>query len=134
MEPKYKNAPVKDCIMSAKETIYNIDTVNKGSDCLVCEGPVDVWRFGEGAVGIIGIQFTQYQLSLLKQKEIRNLYIMLDSERYAQRIKAEQIARLMSPWVSHFELLEARYHKDLGEFTHRDAEQLRNILKFNHNI
>jgi DNA primase len=134
MEPKYKNAPLKDCIMSAKESIYNIDTVQKGSDCLVCEGPVDVWRFGDGAVAIIGIQFTQYQLSLLKQKEIRNLYIMLDSERYAQRVKAEQIARLMSPWVSHFELLEARYHKDLGEFTHRDAEQLRNILKFNHNI
>jgi hypothetical protein len=131
MNPKYKNAPLKDCLRSAKETIYNIDTVKKDSDCLLCEGPIDVWRFGDGACALIGIQFTQYQLSLLKQKQIRNLFIMLDSERYAQRVKAEGVARLMSPWVKHFEIIEANYHKDLGEFSHREADRLRNLLNFN---
>jgi len=132
MQPKYKNANTHHVLISAKQCIYNIDSVIQGKDCLICEGPIDVWRFGEGAVATIGIQFHQKQLSLLKQKQIRNLFIMLDSERYAQRIKAEQIGRFMAPWVKHFELLEAKWKKDLGDFSQKDAEYLRNkVLKFN---
>jgi DNA primase len=131
MEPKYYNAKVKDSLLSPRDCVYNYDNIYPGKDCMIVEGPVDVWRFGDGSCATIGIQFTQSQLIFLRRKQIRNLFIMMDAERFAQRVKAEEIARLMGPWISgRVELLEAKWKKDLGDFSFSEANTLRKRLNF----
>jgi len=127
-EPKkYLNPQPGEYAISPKQCIYNIDSVKK--DCLLTEGPADVWRFGNGAVAIIGLAFTRRQIIILKEKKIRNLFIMMDSERQAQ-IVAEDIYRLLRPYVKNAEIVESNHKKDLGDFTRKEAKKLREILHF----
>ena len=130
MTPPYLMAQMNESMVRPRFCIYNYDNIYDGYDCMIVEGPADVWRFGDGCCSTVGMQFTDAQLSLLREKEIKNLFIMLDAERYAQRVKAEQIGNLMAPWVDSVELLEAKWKKDLGDFTHREAHDLRKHLNF----
>jgi hypothetical protein len=44
----------------SKETLYNLDNAKDGT-AIVVEGPIDVWRIGDGAVATFGVIYTQKQ-------------------------------------------------------------------------
>lgn len=129
MSPKYLNPTSREVEISPKKTVYNIDNLIEGHDALVLEGVTDCWRFGDGAVALNGINFTQRQLVDVVEKKIRNAYIMFDNERTAQR-RAEEFCRLIYPFTKNVEQLAPEIKNDLGEFTPRQVLELKKILKF----
>lgn len=61
--------------------LYGYDIIPEDTDTVVLvEGPTDVWRFGPGAVALLGSSLSLNQVNLLKRKNIRNVLIMLDSD------------------------------------------------------
>jgi DNA primase len=130
--------------LSPKEMIYNIDSVRPYTDCLVSEGPFDVWKFGDGSVGTSGTTFTRTQVLLLKEKKIRNLFIMMDNDiidingrktkRSKSKTKALELYRLMRHHVQNAEILNNVITNDLGEMTTQDILELRQAINFNHNL
>ena len=58
IKPKYLNPTGFEVELSPKKSLYNIDNLKKGKDVLILEGVTDVWRFGEGAVSLGGIEYT----------------------------------------------------------------------------
>ena len=72
---KYKACPKEHSILTPHQTLYNIDSVKDVA--LVVEGVTDVWRIGDGAVALNGLQCSSAQLKLLSN--FSRVYIMLDS-------------------------------------------------------
>jgi len=135
IRPRYLNPRQIEVEISPKKALYNIDNLKEGHDALIVEGVTDVWRFGDGAVSLGGIEYTQNQILLLIRKKIRNAFIMFDKDE-PQTIsalverKAEEICRILSPFVKHTEIVLPEISSDLGDFTSKEALDLRRILKF----
>ena len=72
---KYKACPNEQSILTPHQTLYNIDSVRDVA--IVVEGVTDVWRIGEGAVALNGLQCSSAQLKLLAN--FSRVYIMLDN-------------------------------------------------------
>lgn len=98
---KYKNCPNNDVLISMKECLYNLDSVK--NKAIICEGVTDVWRIGKGCVATMGVEYTSYQLSLLAQKELDEIYILFDSDAIT---KAEKLANSISTFCSKVEIVE----------------------------
>jgi len=73
---KYKTASNEESIVPAKETLYNLDSVK--DTVIITEGPLDVWRIGDGAVCTYGTQYTKTQLLLLSK--MRRAFVLFDSD------------------------------------------------------
>ena len=50
---------------------------------------------------------------------------------YAAYMRAEEICRILDPFVKHTEIVTPEVSNDLGDFTPKEALDLRRILKFN---
>jgi DNA primase len=74
MAPKYKSSPNTESIIPIKDCLYNIDTVKQTA--LVVEGPLDVWRVGDGCICTFGTKFTKRQIAQIK--EIKRVFVMFD--------------------------------------------------------
>ena len=57
---RYKTLEKDKSIVSAKETLYNIDNCHL-KNVVVVEGPFDVMRLGDNVVGTLGTEMTQFQ-------------------------------------------------------------------------
>ena len=73
---KYKNCPIGESRIPINETLYNFD--NATHTALVVEGITDVWRVGDGAVGLYTKHATRQQLKILS--DFDRVFIMLDSD------------------------------------------------------
>lgn len=79
-EPKYKT-----CFNTyIKQYLYGLDFV-VSDKIVIVEGVTDVWKIGKGkAVATFGIEFTQAQIKLIIEKDIKDVTIFYDSEPQAQ--------------------------------------------------
>lgn len=128
-DPKYLNAPNRDSQISIKNNIYNYDNLKNGSDAILVEGPLDVWKLGDSAVSLIGVKYTDRQIILLKNKMIRNLFIMFDND--IAGVKASRVlARIMAPLVNRIEIIKLQGINDPGELTVDEASILKYQLGF----
>ncbi len=128
-EPKYLHARPEEVALKAKETIYNYDSLQKGADAFALEGPVDVWKMGDGSIALLGVRHTETQLKLLMRKEIRTLFIFFDREPQAQRI-ARRLGRLAAPLVRSVEIVTLQEKEDPGELTFSEVETIKDKLGF----
>lgn len=62
-----------------KELLYGLDDSN-GDTIILVEGIFDALRLGRGAIALLSINFTKTQLVKLKNKKIKNYYLMLDND------------------------------------------------------
>ena len=126
-EPKYKHASANESAMDIKKLVYNIDTLTIGSDAILVEGPVDVWKLGKGAISFLGVNNTEEQVIVLKNKKIRNLFILFDNDRAGKR-EAKRIAKILSPLVKETEIVTFKNINDPGELRTEEVAILRNQL------
>jgi len=129
MTPKYLNPASREVEVSPKKTVYNIDNLLEGHDALILEGATDVWRYGNGAVALFGINYTQRQLITLIEKKIRKAFVMFDKGKEAQK-RAEEICRFIYPFVQSVEQIEPMEHDDLGDFSIKEVIELKKLLDF----
>jgi hypothetical protein len=105
-ENRYLSFPNSEAV---KRILYNFDEASLGGDALVVvEGPIDALKIDfyakqqrVRAIGLLGLSFTEAQISLLVEvaKRFTHTYILLDpgAEVQAMRLKA-QLA-LISPKI-----------------------------------
>ena len=73
---KYKHCQIEKSLMPINNTLYNFDNANHTT--IVVEGVTDVWRIGDGAVGLYRKHATRQQLKILSGFD--RVFIMLDSD------------------------------------------------------
>ena len=102
-EDRYKNAPIEQSKLPAKETLYNIDSVK--DTAIIVEGITDVWRMGDGCVATFGTVFTDAQVKMFEG--VKRAFIMFDSEEKDSNapIQAEKLGYALSSVVPHVEVL-----------------------------
>ena len=119
-EPAYLNCKKELSIIPIKETLYNFDTVN--DIAIVVEGPIDVWRIGDGCISTFGIQYTKQQILLLSK--IKRIFIMFDNDIPEAVQKSDELAWGLSPFseVCQLNILE---NLDPAELPESEVEKLR---------
>lgn len=117
-EERYKHLPNEKAIIPMKDCLYNIDSVK--NKAVIVEGPTDVWRVGDGSIATMGTEFTSAQIKLLKDKQIKNIFILYDKE--AEK-NAEKLGNICSSF-SHVEILYLD-KGDPAEMTDREVKNLR---------
>jgi len=75
-DTKYKNCLIEETLIPVNSTLYNVDTA--GHTAIVVEGVTDVWRIGDGAVGLYTKYATRQQLKILSSFD--RVIVMLDSD------------------------------------------------------
>lgn len=128
-EPKYLHGSPSEVLLSAKRTIYNYDSIMQHGDTIIVEGPLDVWKMGDGTVCLFGTTQTEEQLKLLLKKQIRNCFVFFDNERKAQ-YRAHKVARSLSPVVKNIELISLKTKGDPGELSYAEAELIKKNIRF----
>jgi len=118
---KYKHCSNDRAIVSMKECLYNLDSVR--STVLVVEGVTDVWRMGDGCVATMGIEWTQAQVRLLRERGIKRVFVLFDAEAQAQR-QAEKLAAQLSVFVPEVGVLGIP-GGDPGELDERAVREIR---------
>lgn len=125
---KYKACSKKNEIIHHKDILYALDLV-PGDTALVFEGIADVWRFGPGAVGTFGADFTRAQVECLAFN-FRKLFIIYDSEEQAQK-QAEKMAKQLAILKRESEILTID-EGDPASMSQKYAQALKNeLLKTN---
>jgi len=119
-EERYKHLPNDKAILPMKEVLYNIDSIR--AKVIVVEGPTDCWRIGDGSVGTMGVEYTQAQIKLLANKNLKKAFILFDKE--AEK-NAEKLANALSSFVGYVEVL----YLDKGDPADMDQEEVKTLRK-----
>jgi DNA primase len=102
-ELRYEHLSNEESIIQVKDCLYNIDTVK--DKCILVEGVMDVWRIGDSSVAMFGLEYTTKQLNTLFSKELKEVYVMFDSEPQAIR-KANKLANTLSTFIPKVSVIE----------------------------
>ena len=129
-EPKYFHLEKKKSIVDPKNAIYNYDTVTPNTDAILVEGPIDVWKMGDGAISIFGVHHTERQLILLKRKKIRKLFLLFDNDKDGRKA-AKRLSTILAPLVQVLEVVTLQKIHDPGELSTTNVEVIKDTLRFN---
>jgi len=128
--PKYLSSGKYETTINIKETIYNYDSVPVGGDAILVEGPLDAWKLGDGAISLLSANCIDRQIVLLKEKKIRNLFILFDNDKPGNRA-SKSIARVLAPLVKRIEIVRFNGHvSDPGSLSLDQAEVIKSQLGF----
>jgi len=124
-EPRrYINCPNEEAAISLKNLLYNIDRVE--DVMVIVEGVTDVWRIGDGAVALFGMEYTHAQISRVIEKNPTHVYVMFDNEHLAQT-KAQKFATTLASFIQNVNVIEIEY-PDPSEIPQSKIENLRKEL------
>jgi hypothetical protein len=120
VEPRYLNCPEEWERMPAKNLLYGEDYC--GESVVVCEGPVDVWKIGPGAVCTFGTAFTKVQTARLTK--FSRIAVCFDSTDEGQRRGRELMDQIgySTPNVVNVRLETG---KDAGDADEDELKELR---------
>lgn len=124
-EKRYVICPNDKAIIPGRECLYNIDTVT--DQVILVEGITDVWRLGDESVALMGIEYTREQLNLLIKKNLKEAYVLFDSEVLAQK-RAEKLARELAGFVKKVEVITLPENSDPANLSDSDALLLKKKL------
>lgn len=116
----YLNAPKEQCVLPVKHTLYNLDSVR--DTAIVVEGPLDVWRIGDGAVCTYGTKYTRQQILLLSK--LRRVFVLFDSD--AKNL-AKNFGADLSLFVPQTEILNLD-QGDPADMAPSDVQELRKMV------
>ena len=117
-EMPYRNASNDECVIPVKKCVYNLD--NAKETMIVAEGPLDVWRLGDGAVCTFGTQFTKHQVLLIASKAKR-VFILYDSD---AEYEGARLAYDLSTHVPSVEIIDLD-SGDPADMTEQEVGSLR---------
>jgi 5S rRNA maturation endonuclease (ribonuclease M5) len=125
-----KGNPYKHCgndkaVVPVPHCLYNVDSVRKRA--ILVEGVTDVWRIGDGAVGLFGIEVVAEQVHSLAEQKWEEAFVLFDPESRAQ----EQAKKLAGQLNKFYPTNVARYETksgDPGEFTEKQVRDLRHDI------
>jgi hypothetical protein len=126
VDPKYISCKDELATYRLKDCLYNIDRA-KGT-AVLCEGITDVWKIGDGAVGLFGKTITAEQVLLLLRSGIERVIICLDSvakDPDSPKNRAKILGKLAGLFAS-VEVLEID-KGDPGDMSELDLRNLRKI-------
>lgn len=125
VENPYKHCENKEAIIPVKECLYNVDSVK--DTALIVEGVTDVWKIGDGTIGVFGIEVTQSQVLktfLLSREGLKRAVLFFDFGAQAQR-RAEKFAALLAKYIE-VDIVEDTLGKgDPGDLTEKEVQELR---------
>lgn len=122
VRPRYRSADASDEVTPHKHLLYGSDYARH--TIIICEGPLDVWRIGPGAVATFGIAYTPKQVLAMTQYARR--VVCYDNEPEAQKQAAKLCDELsVFPGETYNVKLDA---KDAAEATLQEISELRNFL------
>lgn len=129
-DPPYKMASEEESAVGRSKLVYNLDTIPEGGDAMLMEGPMDVMKFGDGAICTFGIEHNPGQIVQLKRKKIRNLFIVFDNDGPGRRA-ARELGPIVAPIVRRrVEIVTLHRVHDPGEMPLEDAMSLKLDLGF----
>jgi len=79
-EPPYKNCPNARAPININDTLYGYDEIGEDETIVLCEGPLDKWRLGKGAMATFGLVLTAMQANLLYKKKPKKLVFLYDAD------------------------------------------------------
>lgn len=123
---KYKHQPKEEAVIPIKETLYNIDSVDR--KMILVEGITDVWRLGDGCCAISGKNLTSEQINQIVRKNVKEILVILDSDAKEQ---GKKIAKQLSGIISSVEYIELE-KGDPDNFSNNEIKEVRKF--FGHNI
>ncbi len=119
---RYISANVGQEAVPHKSILYGADYCRHA--IIVCEGPLDVWCIGPGAVATCGTGYSQAQIRAMSRYSVRA--ICFDNEREAQQRARNLLADLS---VFPGETMNIRLDaKDPGEASAEEIDEVRKIL------
>lgn len=119
VSPKYLTAKPTQCAMNLRQLLYGIDYARQ--TIIVCEGPIDAWRIGPGAVATLGLGFSSAQVELMRKYPRR--VICFDSTPDAQRRAKALAQRLKITGETH--VVELETGKDAAEASEQEIAEFR---------
>ena len=120
---RYVSAKVSESSQGLKDLLYGEDHV-RNAIC-VCEGPIDVWSIGYGAVATLGVGYSQKQL--IKISKYPKRIVCFDSDPDAQK-RARRLCRDLSPFPGETLNLVLESGKDPNEANKEELSQIRRML------
>jgi len=119
-DKRYMKCSIEESSKSHKEWLYNIDTVK--DKAVIVEGPTDVWRLGDGCISTLTSEFSNSQLEILVRKEVKEIYLLFDSEYQAQK-QADKLANNLSAVIPQVHVLTLP-KGDPADLEQSEAERL----------
>jgi len=117
--PPYLHCENKNSVIPMKQCLYNVDSVS--DTALIVEGVTDVWRMGDGAVAIMGIEWTDDQILFLSSLELKKAVVFFDSDAID---KSHQFASEISAFIPNVEVHELP-EGDPADLTYKQVEEIR---------
>lgn len=116
---KYISASLEEESLPHGQLLYGQDYCRHA--VIVCEGPLDVWAIGPGAVATFGLSLTMAQIQEIKNYPTRA--ICFDNEPEAQNM-AKKLVNTLSPFPgdTYNIVLDS---KDPGEANHQEIQRIR---------
>lgn len=117
---RYKSAPAGSEKIPVKDVLYGEDYARHA--IIICEGPIDAWAIGPGAVATMGMNVSSPQLRAMSQYPVRA--VCFDAEPAAHR-KAMRLVEFLScyPGVTHN--VELQTGKDPAEASKEEIGEIR---------
>lgn len=112
--------PIKHCL-------YGEQLARSYTRVLVVEGVTDCWRFGAGAVSVMGTAWTYAQVAQLTAWD--TVYILFDNEPEAQAA-ADELAAVLDVIGVNVEILQGEDKRDVGDYSAAEVRALRRELHF----
>lgn len=109
--PRYVSASASQEKENSKLLLYGENLV-PGHSIVVCEGPVDAWAIGPGAVALTGLSYSMSQVWRVAQYPVR--VVCFDNTDEAQ-IKARRLAESLSMFPGETYQVRLQCGKDPGE-------------------
>lgn len=122
-DPRYKHPILEACIIPASSTIYNMDTV-KRKRALILEGPTDVWRMGDEAISLQGIEVSRKQIRFIAEMNLEKVVVLFDA---GKEKAAETLAETLVGVVKKVQVASLPFG-DPGELNPGDAIKFKQQL------
>jgi hypothetical protein len=123
-EMRYIAAGAEQESMSRQDLLYGQEHARHAVVC--CEGPIDVWRIGHGAVATLGTSYSKGQVNKLSRYLKR--IIVFDAEDNAQR-RARELCHELEAFSGKTMNVVLETGKDPAEAKQREINQIRRLLK-----
>ena len=108
-----------------KDYLYNFDSVK--DVMMICEGPADVWKLGDGAVATFGMEVTDKQILSIAHKKPRRVRIVPDSEPRAIE-QAKKVAMRVIAFIKDVDIILLPDGKDPGDLTDVEVQAIRSVV------
>jgi len=126
---KYLMPKERDSILTPKQCVYNYDSLTEGCNCILVEGPTDVWRMGDKTISFFGTKHTVEQILLIKKKRINTLFVLYDNDSPGKK-SAIKVSATLAPLVENIEIISLKTHSDPGDLKPEEAILIKKELGF----